>query len=185
MAGHHGKRGGHPPVSDGDAGRRGYRNRRADAGHHLPRHPCAGARQNLLATAPEHEGIAALEADDEAPRLSVVDQDGVDGRLLEAVPPRRLAREDPERALGRLVEQLGGREPIVDDHLGATEPSEAAERHEFRVARTGADQDDAPPSLLYSRTRVPRPTRPLTLSLSPLGRGDRNGSLSLGEGEGR
>ena len=41
------------------------------------------------------------------------------------------------------------------------------------------------PSLSYSRTRVQRPGRPLTLSLSPSGgEGIINSRLSLAEGEG-
>jgi len=124
--------------------RRGHRDRRADTRHDLHSHSRAGARENLLAAAAEHERITALETHHEASRVGVVDQDGVDGGLLEVVPTRRLAGEDPERVGRRLVDELGRRQLVVDDHLGATEPFEPAQRDQLRVAGAGADQDDAP-----------------------------------------
>jgi len=86
----------------------------------------------------------------------VVDQDGADGRLLEAVTPRRLAREDPERVLGRFVEQLGGRELVVDDDLRATEPLEPPERDELGVAGPAPTRTTRPLASTWASPRVRR-----------------------------
>src|SRR5216684_4059526 len=70
-----------------------------------------------------------------------MDQDGIDGGLLEIVPPSGLTREDPQRVFGCFVEKVGGRELVVDDHLRATEPPQAAERDQLRVPGPSADEN--------------------------------------------
>ena len=127
-------------VSTGGAG---HGDRGADARHYLHRHARQGARQHLLAAPAEDERIAALQPHDEPAGLSVVDQDGRDGRLVEAMASRGFPGKDPERAGGSLVEEVWAHELIVDDHLRAPKPAQPPEGDQLRVAGSGADEDDA------------------------------------------
>src|SRR5262249_59203575 len=120
-----------------------HRDRRADARYYLHRNPCARAGEDFLPTPAEDEGIAAFEAHDEPPGLGVMDQDRVDGRLLEVVTARRLACEDAERSGRRVVEELVADELIVDDDVGAAQPPEPFQGDELRVAGPGTHEDDA------------------------------------------
>ena len=68
VPGDHGERRGQRPVGHRDAGVGGDGDGRADARHHLERHPRRGQRLSLLAAPPEHEGVAALEPHHLLPR---------------------------------------------------------------------------------------------------------------------
>ncbi len=133
-------------MSHRNPGVGGHRHRGADPRHDLERHAGLRESQRLLAPTSEHERVAPLEADHEAAALGLLDQQRVDLRLGQAVRPRVLAREDPERAGWRLVEQHRVDQTIVDDHPGAPQHLEPAHRHEAGIAGPGADQIDAPGS---------------------------------------
>ena len=128
-----------------DAGVGGHRDRGAHARHHLEGDAGLRQRQGFLAATAEHEGIAALEPDHAASPARVLDQPRVDLDLGQAVAAGALAREEPERAGRRLVEQGRVDEAIVDDHVGPAQGIEPAHRHEPGIARARADEVDAPP----------------------------------------
>ena len=129
-------------MGHGDAGRGRCRERRADPGHHLVLHTGGPQGFGFFPTPPEHEWIAALEADDLAARATVVDEPGVDLGL--AVRPARPLAHIDELGLGRRqVQQLTADEPVVDDHVGPTEQLGPAQGQQPRVPRPGPDQGDA------------------------------------------
>src|SRR5262249_47693990 len=99
----------------------------------------------LLAAASEDERIAALEPHDPPPPPRVHDQERGDLFLTERVIARGLAGEDAPRAR-RLVEQPWVDQPVVHDHLGASQELEPAARHEAGISRPGADERDRPDS---------------------------------------
>ena len=90
-----------------------------DARHHPERHAGRGQRQRLLAAAPEHERIAALQAQDAQARPGEIDQALVDPELGRARPPGALAdRLEGGRRPGER-QDLGRDQGIVQDHVGA------------------------------------------------------------------
>src|SRR5262249_42917859 len=111
--------------------------------YYLHRNPCARAGEDFLPTPAEDEGIAAFEAHDEPPSLGVMDQDRVDGRLLEVVTARRLACEDAEPSGRRLVEELVADELIVDDDIGGAQPPDPFQGDGPGVAGPGPHGDAA------------------------------------------
>ena len=127
-------------MRDGDAGRRGRRERRAHAGHDFERHAGAGQRQRLLAAAPEHERIAALEPHDALPGAPEPHQQLLDLALARSAGAHRLAHVELRRGLGRERQDFGADQPIVDDGIRRLQSSQRLERQQLRVARPRADQ---------------------------------------------
>ena len=74
VAGDHGERGGDAAVGDRDAGGGGGGDRRGDPGHDLERDAGLGQGEGLLAAAPEHERVAALQPHDAGGRPGQVDE---------------------------------------------------------------------------------------------------------------
>src|SRR5581483_5643197 len=107
----------------------------------LERHSGGDERLRLLPAAPEHHRISALQADHGLPRAGALDEQAVDLVLLEearAAPV--LPREDALGARRRVAQELGVREVVVDDDVGAPEAVPPAEREAPGVAGTGADE---------------------------------------------
>ena len=95
--------------------------RRADAGNDLVRNSGVGEGESLFPAAAEHERIAALEADDPLSAAGGADEEPLDGRLRNRLPPRALAdveearvRGEPER--GRVDQR------VVEDEIGGAQP---------------------------------------------------------------
>ena len=158
VAGHHGERGRQAPVGDRHPGVGGHRDRRGDAGHHLERHAGGLEGQGLLPAPSEHEGVAALQADDRPPGPALADQEGVDLVLVDRTA-RRLADVDPPGGGRGQVEEAGVGQPVVDDHVGAAEHLGAAHGQQPGVAGAGADQVDGHggPTRRARRVRRRRP----------------------------
>ena len=123
-------------MRDRDSGRGRNGAERGDPGHDLEWHAGLGQRQGLLATAPEDERVAALQADDVQAALPVENEPPGDLFLLE------LVAADQDRVRRSLRDKLGGDEPVVDEHVARPEEIEPARRDQARVARAGADEVD-------------------------------------------
>jgi len=91
-------------MGDRNTGGGRHRNGRADAGDDLDGdgRPCQS--QGFLTAPAEDERIAPLQPHDAATAAGVVDEEGIDLFLLQAVIPAHLAGEDPERSARRFVE---------------------------------------------------------------------------------
>ena len=114
-----------------------------DPRHHPERHAGRGQRERLLAAAPEHERIAALEAQHAQAGARKLDQALVDPELRRARPSGALA--DRLEAGGRAGERqdLGRHQGVVQDDIGAGQRMGGVQREQAGVARPGADQPDA------------------------------------------
>jgi hypothetical protein len=75
-------------MRDRDAGDGGYCDGRADSRDHGGVDAGVGAGQELLTTAAEDERVPALEPDDVAPLLRVLDQEPVDLVLISGAASR-------------------------------------------------------------------------------------------------
>ena len=128
-----------------------HRDGRRDAGHHLEGNARALERQGLLAAATEHERVAALEPHDPPAASRVGHEERGDPLLRQRVAARGLAGEDAAGP-GRLVEQAGVHQAVIDDDVGAPQEVEAAHRDEPGVARAGADERYR----AYAHTVTPR-----------------------------
>ena len=106
-------------VGDRDPDRRGHGAHRRHAGHDLALDPGCGQRERLLAAAAEDERVAALEAHDLEPLPPELDEQVVQLGLADV-----LAR-DHERVGGRLVDELGRDEHVVDERVAAADEVEA------------------------------------------------------------
>jgi hypothetical protein len=137
---HHERRG-QAPVGDGDPRRRGHR--RADARNDLERDAGLDQRQRLLAAPPEHERIAALQADHVVTAAGLADHQAVDRLLGHRRPAGALAHVEPAR-LGRQRPQLGPRQRVEQHQVGLAQPPVRAHRQQVDVARAGAHQGHAP-----------------------------------------
>src|SRR5262249_8360233 len=102
----------------------------------LERHPRNGERLGLLAAAPEHERVAALQPHDLEPFPAELDEQRVQLGLAHV-----LAR-DHERILGGLVHELGGDQDVVDERVAGPDEIEPFRRDQPRVAGAGADEPD-------------------------------------------
>src|SRR5207237_10828502 len=113
--------------------RRGPRGERRGPGYRLERPARVDEGERLLAAAPEDERVAPLEPHDPAAAAAVRDEQRVDLLL-----PEPVAR-DAQRADGRLGDDLGCDDPVVDEHLAGAHAREPAEGDQLRVTGAGAD----------------------------------------------
>ena len=123
----------------GGAGRGG-----GDAGHDLG--PDAGGIEGLqlLAAAPEDEGVAALKANHPFAQARLGDEDIVDLVLGHRMAARGLAHVDTVGIAAREVEHAVADQPVVDDDVGLFQKALAPQGDEVRRSRPGADDmDDA------------------------------------------
>jgi hypothetical protein len=127
---------------DARVGRR--RDSRRDSGHDRERYAGALERLGLLAAAPEHERVPALQADDSLARPREVDQQTVDLLLASPRIARAFAGVDQLRIRSSPCDQLGCDQAVVDDRVGAFDELDGARRREARISGPRADQiDDA------------------------------------------
>ena len=106
-------------------------------------HAGRGQGERLLATAPEHERIAALETQHAQAGARQLDQALVDPELRRPRPSGALA--DRLEAGGRTGERqdLGRHQGVVQDDIGAGQRMGGVQREQAGVARPGADQPHA------------------------------------------
>ncbi len=97
---------------------------------------------DLLAAAPEHERIAALEPHDVLAALRVLDEQLVDLFLRGAAAADELADVEARGVAAREIQDFGGHEPVVHDDIGFLQRAQALQRHQTGIAGTGADQHD-------------------------------------------
>ena len=108
-----------------------HRHRGRHARDHVAGNPRRRCRlRGLLAAAPEHEGVAPLEADHQAPGLGVAHEEHVDGGLRHAVVARRLPAK-MRRLAAAPRRGAADSQMVVDDHLGAAEPPEPSQRDQL------------------------------------------------------
>ena len=131
-------------MGDGDPGVGGRRHPGGHPGHHLELDPGRAQGFALLAAAPEHERVAALEADDAAPRARRLDQALGDLLLRHRRPARLLADVDELGVVAGAVEGARGDQAVVEDRVGGADQLQRPRRHQARVAGPGADQVDDP-----------------------------------------
>ncbi len=128
------------PMRDRNARQGGHAYGARHTRHHRHRNSGLGARQHLLISAREDEGVPAFEADHEAPGPGPVDHDVVDRVLGHGPPVRDLGRINDFHVRRQLREQFRRREPVGDHDVGLGEQATAAHGDQFGVAGTAADQ---------------------------------------------
>src|SRR5262249_43786148 len=96
------------------------------------------------AEAPEDRRIAALQPDDALAAPGPVDQQPVDVALTDARAAGRLAHVDDRRPAADLVQQLARDQPVVQDHVGLPQATQALQGDELGIARAGADERAEP-----------------------------------------
>ena len=122
----------------------GRGDRARHAGHDEHRYPRLAARRRLLAATPEDERIATLEPDDGAPAPRMIHEHRVDLGLRVGRVSGTLARVDQLGARASLTEQLGARQAVVHDHVGAAEQVQAPRGDEAGVAGTATHEVHRP-----------------------------------------
>jgi hypothetical protein len=130
-------------MGDRDSGQGGRGHGRADAGHDLERDAGLGERERLLASAAEHEGIAALEAHDALAALGGADHDAVDLLLGDVMPARALPHVEA-LGLARELQDGGVHEGVVEDEVGLGQPRRCLAREQLRISGAGPDEGDEP-----------------------------------------
>ena len=141
MAREHDERGGDTTTGERNAGQGRDGERSAQTWNDLDRHAGLDERLDLLATAAEDEGIAALEADDPPPAAGPEDHQAMDRVLADAGPAGTLADEEPARAR-REGQSLGRDERVVQHEVRFGEAAGGTQRQQLRVARSRADEGD-------------------------------------------
>ena len=120
VPGHHGEVGRHAAVGHRDARVGGRADGAGDAGHHLEGDAGGGERLGLLAAAPEHERVAALEPHHalgrSAPRST---RTALICSWVRSTWPGALPGGDQLGARGREREERGRRQPVVHHDVGA------------------------------------------------------------------
>ncbi len=135
---------GRVPVRHGNPRVRRRRHTGGHAGNDLEGHAGRGQRLGLLAAAPEHEGVAALQPHHPLAGPGQLDEQPV--RLLLRQRRRaRLLADVAELGVGpRALERALRDEAVVEDRVRRGDQLERPARHQARVAGTRAHQvDDA------------------------------------------
>jgi hypothetical protein len=127
-------------VGHRDPGVGGRCHARGHARDDLEAHPRRGERLRLLAAAPEHERVAALQAHDALPGPAQLDELRVDLVLLDGRAAGLLADVAQLGAGARTIERPGRDQPVVKHDVGACDQLQGAARHQPGVARAGADE---------------------------------------------
>ena len=121
----------------GGAGQRG-----GDARHHFEGDAVRVQELQLLAAAPEHEGVAALEPHHAAAGARMLQHQRVDAVLADVVVGGLLAHFDELGVAARQRQHAGADQAVVQDHVGLVEQAQRTQREQARIARTGADERD-------------------------------------------
>ena len=144
VAGH--ERNGRGGVAVRDRNARVGRSRHAGghAGHDLERHTRRGERLRLLAAAPEHERVAALEAHHALAGPAQFHEQVVGLLLAERGRAGLLAHVAQLGVRPCAVERARRDQAVVEDRVGAGDQLQRAARHQARIAGPGAHEvDDA------------------------------------------
>ena len=104
--------------------------------------PWAAEELQFLATPPEDERIAALQAHDAATGAGVLEHQLVNAFLRHGLRAGGLAHGDLLGIPAREREHLVGDQPIVQDHVRVLQRSQCVQRQQARIARTCTDQHD-------------------------------------------
>ena len=179
VAGDHGEVGGQAAVGHRDAGVRGGADRAGDAGHHLERDAGRGERLGLLAAAPEHERVAALQPHDARPARPCSTSTALISSWVRSTSPGALPAAMSSAPGRREVEQRRRRQPVVHDDVGAAEQLGAAHGEQPRVTRARAHEVDghaAPPPSSELSSSSQRP--PWSRSSAATARPATTGSVS-------
>ena len=113
-----------------------------DAGADLERNALFGQFFDLLAAAPENEGVAALQAQHALALQGQLDHQVADLLLRQGVIGALLADIDALGVAAHPVHDRGVDQPVVEHHVGFLHQAEGPERQQVRVARPGAHQID-------------------------------------------
>ncbi len=161
-------------VGEGNPRVRRGGERRGDPGDDLESDAGGGERRRLLAPAPEHERVAALEPDDRLPGKRQADEHLVDLVLGPADLPALLPHEHALASRRGEVEHLLRDKVVVHDDVGLAEDPAGLDRQELRVAGPSADEVDgsrghisAPAPIGSSGFASPRASRASLSSESP------------------
>ncbi len=145
-------------VRDRDARCRGHRDGARHTGNHLDGDAVCLAREPLLASTPQHVGVAPLEADDRTTRQRLGDEEVVDALLRDGVLPGCLADVDDPHAGGEAVDHRAGRQAVDDDDVGHGEQLAGARREQpLGAGSTPHQRDPAPvvPRLSAAQVECP------------------------------
>ena len=129
-----------PRCVSGMPAERGDRRGRRDARHDLRGDAGPTQRERLLAAAAEDERVASLQPDDARAGRAVLDEQRIDPRLAQPVTRH-------EEGVGRsLGDELGGDEPVVDEHVAGADELQPPDGDQPGIAGARADEVDAHPS---------------------------------------
>ena len=122
---------------------RGSTERCRNAGHH--RIGDAGLAQcfDFLATASEHEWVAALEAHRTSACSRRFDHQFVDRCLTYARLADAAAHGNAHRIAARAIEHFGRNQFIVENNISVLQRAKRLDGQQIRIARTGANQRHA------------------------------------------
>ena len=116
--------------------------------------PARAQPRRLLAAAPEHERVAALQPHHALARARLLDHEVGDLVLRDALRAvAALAHVDALAALGHEQQDRRIDQRVVEQHLGALELAQRAHRQQVGIARTRADEQHAP---AHSRPSISR-----------------------------
>jgi hypothetical protein len=138
VAGDEGDGRGHAALRHRDPGVGRRRDAGGDARHDREVDRRRAQQLGLLAAAPEHERVAALQAHHRPPAGPVLDQQPVDLLLRHLRPAALLA--DVDELGPHAVEDPRRDQPVMQDHVGGVDQLARPYRQQPRVAGTGTDE---------------------------------------------
>ena len=106
--------------------------------------PAAAQRRDLLARAPEHHGIAALEANDPLALPGEFDHQRDDSILLAGGLVAALADGNFLGLAPRHLDDRRRDEIVIEDDVGALQQAQRLQRQKLGIARPRADERDRP-----------------------------------------
>ena len=134
----HGRRG--APVREGDPELAPHARGGGDPGDDLHFETPVHERLHLLAAAPEHQRVAALQTHHRRALLGESEEHALDLILGPGVEPRLLAHVQHVRPVVHQVEDRGRHEPVVQHHVRGLHQVERLERQQAGVAGARAHQ---------------------------------------------
>ena len=131
-----------------NAGISGGSRSRRDPGYHREGDTRRLGGFELFGAAPEHEGIAPLEAHHPLAGACMFDQQFIDFVLGHAMGPSLLADADAFGIAANEVEHLRRHQLVIQHHLGLLDLLQPLEGQEPGITGTGPNQHNFPPLLL-------------------------------------
>ncbi len=126
-------------MRDGDARKLRRRNHGAHARNDVHGDPGGAHGENFLAAAPEHEWVAALEADDVLAATGAANHQPMDRVLADGVTVVALADVEPLRAT-RQLDDGGRHERVVEHEIRVAQDRQRLARQQSRIARPRAHE---------------------------------------------